>query len=93
MNPIFGGHAPIMNPMHKLNQVMHDVRMLQQNPGQLGQYLSDHGMVNKSQINDINKFNGNFAQAGQYLMQNGVMSKNQVNQMAHIVPTVQQNIK
>lgn len=81
------------NMMQRLNQAMNDIRMLQQNPGQIGQYLSSHGMISKEQVECINKM-GSPSQIGQYLMQNGVMPQQSVQQMYQtVVPTIQNNLK
>jgi hypothetical protein len=61
-----------------MGQVMRDVQMLQQNPGQLGQYLSQHGLISQEQLSDISNMNP--SQIGQYLMQKGVMPQKNVQQ-------------
>jgi hypothetical protein len=87
MNPLFKN--PIqMNPMQRIGQVVRDVQMLQQNPTQLGQYLSDHGMLDQSQLSEIQNMNP--VQVGQYLMQKGVMPQQGVQQAYQtMVPTIQ----
>lgn len=60
----------------RMGQVMRDVQMLQQNPGQLGQYLSQHGLISQEQLSDISNMNP--SQIGQYLMQKGVMPQQNV---------------
>ena len=62
----------------RMGQVMRDVQMLQQNPGQLGQYLSQHGLISQEQLSDISNMNP--SQIGQYLMQKGVMPQKNVQQ-------------
>ena len=90
MNPLFG-KPQMLNPMQKIGQVVNDVRMLQQNPGQLGQYMADHGMINKDQMAQMGKMTP--SQAGQYLMQNGIMPQQSVQQAyQNIVPMVKNNL-
>jgi hypothetical protein len=67
----------------RLSQAVNDVRMLQQNPGNIGKYLADHGMINPSQAADIQSMNP--SQIGQYLMNNGIISQQQVQSM---IPTI-----
>lgn len=91
MNPLFGNMMPRLNPMQRIGQVMNDVQMLRQNPGQLGQYLQDHGVINQSQMGDISKMNP--SQVGQYLMQNGVMKQPDVQKAYQtMVPTIQNKL-
>lgn len=91
MNPLFKNPQMPANPMQRIGQVVNDVRMLQQNPSQLGQYLSDHGMINQNQLAQIQRMNP--AQVGQYLMQNGVMPQQGVQQAYNsMVPTIQKNM-
>ena len=88
MNPLFGNNLPkMLGPMQRMGQVMNDVRMLQQNPGQIGKYLADHGVINENQLSDINNMNP--SQIGQYLMQNGIMSQQGVQQLSQMVPMIQ----
>lgn len=70
------------NSMQRINQVMNDVRMLQQNPSMLGKYLADHGVINQDQLNEIGSMNP--SQVGQYLMQKGVMPQQNVQQALSI---------
>ena len=92
MNPLFGkSQTNLLNPMQRIGQVVNDVRMLQQNPNQMAKYLSDHGMINKEQMNNIQNMSP--AQVGQYLMQNGVMPQQNVMQAYQtMVPTIQRNM-
>ena len=90
MNPLFR-NPQTMNPMQRMGQVVKDVRMLQQNPAQLGQYLSDHGMISKEQLAQMGQMSP--SQVGQYLVQNGVMPQQSVQQAYQtIVPTIQNNM-
>lgn len=91
MNPLFSKSQMISNPMQKIGQVINDVRMLQQNPGQVAQYLSDHGMINANQMADIQKMSP--AQVGQYLMQQGVMPRQGVqNAYQTMVPAIKDKL-
>lgn len=90
MNPLFGGNVPKLNPMQRIGQIINDVRMLQQNPNNMAQYLADHGMINKDQVSEINNMNP--SQVGQYLMQRGVMPQQSVQQAMNIVPTIQNKL-
>ena len=91
MNPLFGKNVPMLNPMQRIGQVINDVKMLQQNPGQLGKYLADHGVINQEQSAEVGKMNP--SQIGQYLMQRGVMPQQQVQQAYQtIVPTIKNNM-
>lgn len=81
----------MINGFQRMQQVMNDVRMLQQNPSQLGQYLADHGMISQEQIADVS--NMNFQQAGQYLMQSGKMPQQQVQQISQVIPSIQNNMR
>lgn len=91
MNPLFGKGMPRLNPMQRISQVMNDVQRLQQNPTQLGQYLSDHGMISKEQVSEISNMNP--SQVGQYLMQKGVMKQSDVqNAYQNMVPTIQNKL-
>lgn len=77
--------------MQRIGQVINDVRMLQQNPNQMAQYLSDHGVISKEQFADVSKMNP--SQVGQYLMQRGVMPQQQVQQAYNtMVPMVRKNL-
>lgn len=89
MNPLF--RNPVrLNPMQRIGQVVNDVRMLQQNPSQLSQYLSDHGMISKEQMSQIGQMSP--SQAGQYLVQQGVLPQNAVQNMQQYIPTVQSKL-
>ncbi len=82
-----------MSPIQRMHQVIKDVQMLQKNPNQLGQYLSDHGVGNKDQLAEINKMNGDFSQVGQYLLSNGIMPQQGAQQAYQsIVPTIRKSI-
>lgn len=92
MNPLFGSNIPKLNPMQRIGQVLNDVRMLQQNPSQLGKYLSDHGVINQDQFVEVSKMS-NPAQIGQYLMQQGVMPQQSVQQAYQtMVPTIKDRL-
>lgn len=92
MNPLFGNSVPRLNPMQRIGQVVNDVRMLQQNPSQLGKYLSDHGVINQDQFAEVSKMN-NPAQIGQYLMQQGVMPQQGVQRAYQtMVPTIKDRL-
>ena len=91
MNPLFSKSQMISNPMQKIGQVINDVRMLQQNPEQVAQYLSDHGKINANQMADIQKMSP--AQVGQYLMQQGVMPRQGVqNAYQTMVPAIKDKL-
>lgn len=91
MNPLFR-NPQMLNPMQYLGQAINDVRMLQQNPSQLGKYLSDHRVINQDQSAEVSKMN-NPAQIGQYLMQQGVMSQQGVQQAYQtMVPTIKDRL-
>lgn len=62
----------------RMGQVMRDVQMLQQNPGQIGDYLAKHGLISQDQMSEIGNMNP--SQIGQYLMQKGVMPQQSVQQ-------------
>ena len=90
-NPLFKNGQIPANPMQRIGQVVRDVKMLQQNPSQIAQYLSDHGMIDASQLQNLQNMNP--SQIGQYLMQNGVMPQSGIQQaMQNIVPMIQQNM-
>lgn len=89
MNPLFRNPMPV-SPMQRIGQVVNDVRMLQNDPSQLGKYLSDHGMISQEQMAQMGQMSP--SQVGQFLMQNGVMSQSGVQQMANIVPMIQKSI-
>ena len=91
MNPLFK-MPQSLNPFQRIGQVINDVKMLQQNPNQIAQYLSDHGMVNKNQLDEISKMSSP-AQVGQYLMRQGVMPQQKVEQAFNtMVPTIRNNM-
>lgn len=86
MNPLFR-KPQMLNPMQRMGQVMNDVRMLQQNPQNIGKYLSDHGMISKEQMSEVSNMNP--SQIGQYLMQNGIMPQQSVQQAyQNVVPMI-----
>lgn len=90
-NPLFKNGQMPSNPMQHIGKIVNDVRMLQQNPSQLAQYLSDHGMIDASQLSNIQNMNP--SQIGQYLMQSGVMPQSGIQQaMSSIVPLIQRNM-
>jgi hypothetical protein len=89
MNPLFKNPMPI-NPMQRIGQVVNDVRMLQQNPAQLGKYLSDHGMISNEQLAQMGQMSP--SQAGQYLVQQGIMPQNAVQNMQQFIPTIQSKL-
>ena len=55
MNPLFSGMRMPVSPMQRIGQAIKDVQMLQRNPEKMGQYLADHGVIGKDQINEISK--------------------------------------
>lgn len=90
MNPLFRS-PQTLNPIQRIGQVVNDVRMLQQNPNQMAQYLSDHGMISKDQVNAFQNMSP--AQMGQHLMQSGVMPQQRVMQAyQNVVPTIKNNL-
>ena len=92
MNPLFKGMPVPNNPMQRIGKIVQDVKMLQQNPGQMAQYLSDHGVITQEQFAEISKMN-NPAQIGQYLMQKGIMPQQGVQQAYQtMVPTIQNKL-
>ena len=91
MNPLFR-KPQMLNPMQRMGQVMNDVRMLQQNPQNIGKYLSDHGVINQNQLAEVSKMN-NPAQIGQYLIQQGIMPQQGVQQAYQtMVPTIKDRL-
>lgn len=67
--------------MQMIGQIMNDVRTLQQNPGQIGQYLANHNRISPEQLAQIQQMN-NPQQIGMYLMQNGMIPQNQAAQVS-----------
>lgn len=91
MNPIIGSKFPMMSPFQRIGQVVKDVRMLQQNPTQMGKYLQDHGIVSPTQLSEIQNMNP--SQIGQYLVNNGVMPMNDTQKAyQNIVPMIQNKL-
>jgi len=93
MNPLFSGMRMPVNPMQKIGQAIRDVQMLQRNPEKMGQYLADHGVIGRDQVDEISRM-GNPSQIGQYLIQNGIMPQQETQEAyQNIVPIVQNNLK
>lgn len=72
-NSLFGGPAGI------LMQVASTVNKIKQDPSMLGRFLLDHGKINDSQLQEINKMGGNYDQIGNYLINNNIMSQQDAN--------------
>lgn len=80
------------NSMPNMMQVLNQVRQIQQNPGQLAQFLKDNGRINDEQFAHIQKMGTDYQQIGQYLMQTGSMPRN-VGGMNGIIQQVQSQLK
>lgn len=66
----------LMQYVNPLFKVKRQIDELKKNPNQMGMFLKNAGMIDDSQLNEIQKMGGNYSQIGQYLISNGKMPSN-----------------
>lgn len=73
--PNMGGMSPFQN----MQQIMQDIYKLKQNPEYMGQYLYEHKIISKQQLDDLQRqgIAGNPEAIGNNLMQHGAFTQEQ----------------
>lgn len=84
-NPFFGKQAQNMgigggmSPFQNMQQIMQNINSLRQNPNNMGQFLYEHNIITKQQLDELQQqgIGGNPEAIGNYLMNRGAFTQQQ----------------